>query len=451
MPPQESGLPSFLAGWRSGDEADAQQAHARTQREQSYLQDVLGRARDKEQADRAATTAEYWGTPDDGPDMLPFADRIDEPTGRPVYKSLAGYQDAHKVATARRERTEKMAGGKSAAQASRQRYIDGDLAGQPIPAEVLRRLTSLESGHIGPGWDKDFEEMRQFGDPNWNKTPEERKLLVAEQQTKLAKTETDLAKTKADPWQAKQKTDLSEWALKGWQAEHPEVSKEHLPNVAAYAKSKDRDLVDIGNSPEDRAFIKTALAYSELKIETELDKAAQRKAKGDRHGAKLTDENAMRGQFLRQANDFVTISDSYGRLRAATSNPSAAGDLALIFNYMKILDPGSVVRESEFATAANSGSVPERIWAQYNKVLKGERLSEVMRADFAKQASGQYQAQLRAYKKLEEQFRGLAERAGMDPRQIVVDRVLDHGPDPAAPSTKPVQPSSGWGPIQRIK
>jgi len=34
---------------------------------------------------------------------------------------------------------------------------------------------------------------------------------------------------------------------------------------------------------------------------------------------------------------------------------------------MKILDPGSVVREGEFATAQNSAGIPERIRAKYNR------------------------------------------------------------------------------------
>ena len=90
----------------------------------------------------------------------------------------------------------------------------------------------------------------------------------------------------------------------------------------------------------------------------------------------------LRGEFINQSKVFVSVRDAYNRVEASAKDPSPAGDLSMIFNYMKILDPGSVVRESEFATAANSGSVPQRIRAQYNKVVAGERLDKNMRADF---------------------------------------------------------------------
>ena len=48
--------------------------------------------------------------------------------------------------------------------------------------------------------------------------------------------------------------------------------------------------------------------------------------------------------------------------------------IALVFKFMKALDPQSVVRESEFATAENSAGVDERVSNIYNKLLKGERL-----------------------------------------------------------------------------
>ena len=38
--------------------------------------------------------------------------------------------------------------------------------------------------------------------------------------------------------------------------------------------------------------------------------------------------------------------------------PDAAGDMALIFSYMKMLDPNSTVREGEYATAQDAGSIP---------------------------------------------------------------------------------------------
>ncbi len=160
-----------------------------------------------------------------------------------------------------------------------------------------------------------------------------------------------------------------------------------------------------------------------MKMEQDQKQHAEKMAaeKEKTKGAKLTDESTLRQQYLTQSKDFNTISDSYGRLLAAAKTPSAAGDLALIFNYMKMLDPGSVVRETEFANAQNAAGVPERLRAQWNRALSGERLSDVTRADFVAQAQGQYGSQAQAQQVRQKQFRGIAESAGMDPLRAVPD------------------------------
>lgn len=177
-----------------------------------------------------------------------------------------------------------------------------------------------------------------------------------------------------------------------------------------------------------------------------VDKLKAEKEK-DR-GPKLSDENALRQQFLTQAKDFVTIRDSYDRLSRMAQSPSPAGDRAIIFNFMKILDPGSVVRETEFESAARAGSYGERMKAAVEKAYSGEMLTPSMRADFVTQAQGLFAAQQANYQRLEDQFRGIAGRAGMDTSQIVVE--MDKpGARAAPPAGKPpAAPSAGWGPVQ---
>lgn len=132
-------------------------------------------------------------------------------------------------------------------------------------------------------------------------------------------------------------------------------------------------------------------------------------------------EGKLRGEYIKISTDFRSVRDAWGRIIASAKDPSAAGDLALIFNYMKVLDPGSTVREGEFATAQNSAGVPERIRAKLNSVLSGERLGEATRQDFVSRAGSLYQQQEVYFKKNQEHYSGLAERYGLDPRNIVVD------------------------------
>lgn len=60
--------------------------------------------------------------------------------------------------------------------------------------------------------------------------------------------------------------------------------------------------------------------------------------------------------------------------------------IAMVFKFMKALDPTSVVREGEFMTAENSAGVPEKMRNYYNKVASGEKLGAEQQADFVKTA-----------------------------------------------------------------
>lgn len=72
-----------------------------------------------------------------------------------------------------------------------------------------------------------------------------------------------------------------------------------------------------------------------------------------------------------------------GKLSKIKSGPSS---IALVFKFMKALDPNSVVREGEFATAQNSAGIPESISNIYNKLMKGERLGDVQIGQFVETA-----------------------------------------------------------------
>lgn len=104
-------------------------------------------------------------------------------------------------------------------------------------------------------------------------------------------------------------------------------------------------------------------------------------------------EAKLRKEYIDNTKSFQEVGAAYNRLQA--SEPTAAGDLALIFQYMKMLDPGSVVREGEFANAQNAAGIPTRIQNIYNKLLSGERLSTDQRNQFASQAGKLYEAEKR--------------------------------------------------------
>lgn len=107
---------------------------------------------------------------------------------------------------------------------------------------------------------------------------------------------------------------------------------------------------------------------------------------------------------------FSDQSQALGRIVSSAEKDSPAGDLALIFNYMKMLDPGSTVREGEFANAQNAAGVPERIVNLYNNVVNGTRLNPVQRKDFVGTAYDIYSQAEQSYGSLESQYNELGQR-----------------------------------------
>ena len=127
-------------------------------------------------------------------------------------------------------------------------------------------------------------------------------------------------------------------------------------------------------------------------------------------------EGKFRKEYSDQTKGYQEVKSAYGRVKA--SEDSAVGDLSLIFGYMKMLDPGSVVREGEFATAQNAAGVPERIQNIYNKVISGERLNAGQRKAFKGQAEKLYQTAAEQEKTVRDGIGRIAKGYGLNTANI---------------------------------
>tara|TARA_R110000796_G_scaffold103175_2_gene212324 strand:- start:1522 stop:2856 length:1335 start_codon:yes stop_codon:yes gene_type:complete len=128
-------------------------------------------------------------------------------------------------------------------------------------------------------------------------------------------------------------------------------------------------------------------------------------------------EKELRNTVYKSNTDSQKVFGAYERIKA--SKPNAAGDMAMIFNYMKMLDPGSTVREGEFATAQNATGVPDRIINMYNNITEGERLNPEQRKQFLDQAGSlNNAAQISADKHITEQL-DVAKAYNLSPEKIL--------------------------------
>jgi len=113
------------------------------------------------------------------------------------------------------------------------------------------------------------------------------------------------------------------------------------------------------------------------------------------------------------------MSEAVNRMKSGAEAKNAAGDISLIFGFMKLNDPTSTVREGEFATAQNAGSVPDNVRKAYNKAISGERLGDKERSMFYNQGVRLFKAQTEAQAPIEEQYGSFSKDYGVNPNRVV--------------------------------
>ncbi len=135
----------------------------------------------------------------------------------------------------------------------------------------------------------------------------------------------------------------------------------------------------------------------------------------------FTNERGLRKDFLDNQNvkEFYKVRDAYDKIEKSASRKTPAGDMSLVFAYMKILDPGSTVREGEYANAQNAANVPDQIRNAFNKAKDGTLLSETQRADFLANAKDIYDSQKMKFDEVVEETRADAMDYGLDPDRIL--------------------------------
>jgi len=86
------------------------------------------------------------------------------------------------------------------------------------------------------------------------------------------------------------------------------------------------------------------------------------------------DRQSINKDFTQLTKDTKLIRNTAKDLDKLSKIKSGPASIAMVFKFMKALDPTSVVREGEFATAENSAGIPEALRNTYNKLAKGGRL-----------------------------------------------------------------------------
>jgi len=108
---------------------------------------------------------------------------------------------------------------------------------------------------------------------------------------------------------------------------------------------------------------------------------------------------------------------------ATTPNPSGASDMTLLFGYLKSIDPGSTIRESEFRAASETQPIPERIEALRQKLLSGDLLAPEQRKRILLESKRAVFNQLKLQNNINNRFKNIAENFQIDP-DLIIDPIF---------------------------
>ena len=139
---------------------------------------------------------------------------------------------------------------------------------------------------------------------------------------------------------------------------------------------------------------------------------------------RLAIEKTLRGDFNALTKNFRAVGDSFNTIMAGADNPTGVSDMSLVFSFMKMLDPGSTVRESEFDQAEAAAGWSDTALNALNKFWDGTKLT-TNRSDFLTQAKNLYDARMPAYANIADNYTAIAGRENLDARNIVMDYTVN--------------------------
>ena len=112
--------------------------------------------------------------------------------------------------------------------------------------------------------------------------------------------------------------------------------------------------------------------------------------------------------------DFNDMQSAYGQVLSALDQGSPIGDVAGATKVMKLLDPGSVVRESELGIAMAASGRMDRLKFYFSNWASGQKLTPTQRDDFKALSNELYAAAGQAYNQQRGEYLDFGASTGVD-------------------------------------
>ena len=185
---------------------------------------------------------------------------------------------------------------------------------------------------------------------------------------------------------------------------------------------------------------------------------AKRRASAPSVAVNMSDPTAVAKAALQFQNDYRAAtkpsfarSTAYNAMLEASQNPSAKGDLTMVYSFIKALDPESVVREGEIDLVNANRSIPDSIKGYAQRLASGQSLLPQERQDLLNQARTLSFTDYTRSRRDIQAYRENAQRLGLDPELYAPDPYagVDFGPRKAP--GKAAAPMADMPPAQQHK
>lgn len=136
----------------------------------------------------------------------------------------------------------------------------------------------------------------------------------------------------------------------------------------------------------------------------------------DMTGGQKGFENEMKlsGAFKNEPiyKDYNDMKSAYSQVISSLSQGTPIGDVAGATKVMKLLDPGSVVRESELGIAMAASGRMDRLNNYFSNMMSGQKLTPTQREDFKALSNELYAAAGQAYNQKRKEYEQFGDAYG---------------------------------------
>lgn len=144
-------------------------------------------------------------------------------------------------------------------------------------------------------------------------------------------------------------------------------------------------------------------------------------SKGSANPAELRKEY----QNVQAVSDWAITAPLYNSAVKSAQNPTNQGDINIMYAFAKLMDPGSVVRDSEGKLVMQSGTIPQSIVGTFNKlIVGGGTMDPQVRLQLIDTLKNRLD-ETKGAKDIADKFyrEKVAPAAGLDPNEIIIPAV----------------------------